>query len=548
MKINKFNIKTLLLIFVVGLLLFNACKDNEEVFPRTRLFQPVLNEDLEAFDNTIHVNLAKLKQAENYTIEVSRDSFATEPIYSFAVDTNEFIIDESVIGEELLWFTIYQVRATAHADEAQYNSLPSLLGSIRTDKFPSNQGAPGLFDVTDTRARVFWTPSGAPITAVKVYSIEDERLANPLSTFDVTDEDREAQMKIVNGLEAETEYQMAIFSEGNLRGWEIYTTKVAQETGDHIIDLSGLEDGFVLADTLADVADGSVIRLEGGKTYEAGGYAFDKSISFIAGYSFTPALPIIDCGSNFNIVEGSNVSYVTFKSVKLTAADGFGGRYVFNIDVSGSVGEIKFESCEIRTLRGISRIKGGEGVLDKFTIDNCVIDSINGYGVLAVDKNSWKCNDISITNSTLSKVIYFLVSRNNSNSILIDACTLNEVPEKGRQLLRWRESGQDEVLNGVTISNSIIGHGWNKDGGEDYLIDGYDGMANTTFNVVNTYVTSDFGYGEGKDEIPGLTTFTYPGTAAELWTDPYFTLDFSFLDTGFSGKADSGDPRWRITL
>ena len=29
----------------------------------------------------------------------------------------------------------------------------------------------------------------------------------------------------------------------------------------------------------------------------------------------------------------------------------FGGRYVFNIDKTSTVGEIKFESCVIRTLR-----------------------------------------------------------------------------------------------------------------------------------------------------------------------------------------------------
>jgi hypothetical protein len=193
-------------------------------------------------------------------------------------------------------------------------------------------------------------------------------------------------------------------------------------------------------------------------------------------------------------------------------------------------------------------MKGGTGTLDKYTITDCVVDSINGYGIISVDKNTWMCNDILLENSTFSKIIYFIVSRNNSNTVVIDGCTINETPEKGRQMFRWRESGQDNVTNGITIKNSIWGHGWNKSGGTDYLVDGFDGLGNTNWNIVNTYATSDFAYAAGKDEIPGFPSFTYSGPASSLWTGPYFTLDFSFMDTGFAGKADAGDPRWRMTL
>ena len=78
-------------------------------------------------------------------------------------------------------------------------------------------------------------------------------------------------------------------------------------------------------------------------------------------------------------------------------------------------------------------MKGGEGTLDKYTITDCQVDSINGYGVLSVDKNTWACNDILLENSSFSKCIYFLVSRNNSNTVTLDGCTINEAPEKGRQ-------------------------------------------------------------------------------------------------------------------
>jgi len=544
MKIDKFNIRIFFILFIAGLIIMNAC-NKEEQYPRTRLFQPVLNENLFAVENTIIVNLGKMKEAKNYTIEVSRDSFLTID-YSIKVDTNYLVINKETVGEDLLWFTLYQLRATALADDAKYNSLPSSLGSVRTQKFPSNMGAPTYFDVLDTRARVFWTPGGEPITGIKVFDAADLRLTNPLLEFDVTDEDRLAAEKIISGLTASSSYQIAIFSSETIRGWELYRTREPLVSGDNVVDLTGIDTVVNLAAILPDVADGSVILLEGGKTYLAGGYAFDKSVTFISGYSFTPALPIIDCNLNFNLSDGSHVDHVTFKDIHLTASDnGFGGRYVFNIDKSGTLGEIKYESCVIRTLRGVIRVKDGSGTLDRFTIYDCQIDSIKDYGILTMDIKTWICNEISIKNSTISKAIMFLTSRNNSNSITIDGCTLNEIPEKGRQMFRWREAGQDNVLNGITISNTIWGHGWNTTGDVDYLVDGYDGMGSTNWIIINTYTTSDFGYAVDKEQIPGFPSFLYSGSTIQLWTDPYQSV-FMFKDTGFAGKSDAGDPHWRI--
>ena len=550
MNINNINFKAGLVLLFTFLITFWACKDEEMDYPRTRLFMPVLNEDLYSVDNTIVVNMGKMKEAENYKIEVSRDSFITID-YTFQSDTNYFILNKETLGEDLLWYTVYQVRATAFADLSEFNSLPSLLGSVRTQKFPSNMGTPTFFDVLDTRARVFWTPSGAPITKIKVFAGDDLRLQNPLSEFDVTDEDRLATEKIVGGLTGSSIYQIAIYSDDAVRGWEVYNTRPPLVSGDNVVDLTGIDTGTVnLAAVLPDVVDGSIILLEGGKTYLAGGYAFDKSVEFMSGYSFTPALPVINCVSNFNLADGSNVGYVKFKDIELTSpgVDGFNGRYVINTNVSANIGEIKFESCLIHSLRGVLRMKdAGPGVLDKYTIESCMIDSIKDYGILTVDRNDWICNNISIKNSTISKAIMLFTSRNNSTSFIIDACTINEAPEKGRQMFRWREAGQDNVLEGITISNTIWGHGWNTSGDTDYLVDGYDGMGTTNWIITNTYATGDFGYVVGKEQIPGFPSFNYSGTVHDLWTDPDNSI-FNIKDLGFAGKSNAGDPRWRIGI
>lgn len=551
MKIRKPYLELIPLLFVAAILVFAACDRDLEEFPRTRLFQPVLNEDLYSVENTIVINLGNMLEAESYLIEVSRDSFETV-LYMFETDTNFVVINEETVGEELLWYTIYQIQVTAFADDTSYNSLPSFLGSVRTQKFPSNMGVPTYFDVLDTRAKVFWTPVGDPINRVMVYSIDDERLSSPMRVFNLLQADIDSNQYIVTGLEPSTSYQIAIYSGSVLRGWEIYTTREAQISGDNVVDLTAIPDSTVISLNyrLPDVADGSIILLAGGITYNADGFAFDKSIAFVSGYSFVPALPIIDCSSNFNLAEGSNVGYVTFKDIHLTASDnGHNARYVFNINTSATLGELKFESCVIRTLRGICRMKdNGPGTLDKYTISNCMIDSIRDYGVLTVDLPSWQCNEILIENSTISKSRGFLTSYTNTNSITIDGCTLHELPEVTRIAFRWRgDPGQNNVLNGISIKNTIWSHGWDFAASGSTAIDPFEGMDNTNWNIINTYATSDYAVTVGNDPIPGFPSVLYAGTAAQLWTDPYNSI-FDFLDTGFAGKGDSGDPRWRIGL
>ena len=189
----------------------------------------------------------------------------------------------------------------------------------------------------------------------------------------------------------------------------------------------------------------------------------------------------------------------------------------------------------------------GPGVLDKYTILNCVIDSIKDYGILTVDRNDWACNNILIKNTTISKAQMLFTSKNNTNTVVIDGCTINEAPENGRQMFRWREAGQDNVLEGINIVNTIWGRGWNMTGGDVYTVDGFDGMGTTTWIITNTYATGDFGIAEGKDAIPGFPSFTYSGMSNDLWVDPD-KGNFNIKDNSFAGKGDSGDPRWRVGL
>jgi hypothetical protein len=326
-----------------------------------------------------------------------------------------------------------------------------------------------------------------------------------------------------------------------VRIWFEYSFK-----GGDVVDLSGISDPMALIDTLPVVTDGTVILLKPGLTYSTGAanYAFNKSV-VIKSADPSAEMPIIDCAKNFILADGVNIGPIVFKNVKLIGD--YDNTYVFNIDKSGSIGEIKFESCVIHKMRGVTRMKSGTGTLDKFTIVDCVIDSIKDYGILAVDVNTWVCSDILFQNSTISKSIMLFTSRNNSNSVMIEGCTINEAPEKGRQMFRWRESGKDNVTGGITIKNTIWGHGWNTTNNyTDVLLDGFDGLGSTSWTIVNSYATSDFGYAAGKDSIPGFPGGMITKSAGELWVAPY-SMDFNYAFAGFAGIGNAGDPRWVLS-
>jgi len=156
--------------------------------------------------------------------------------------------------------------------------------------------------------------------------------------------------------------------------------------------------------------------------------------------------------------------------------------------------------------------------------------------------------DITFKNSTFSKCHQFLTVRTNSNSVLIEDCTISEVPTTDQKMFRWRGGdGNNNVANGITIRNVIWGHAWDRNTTGGYAARGDDGgtsLDNTTFIIVNTYSTSLFSFVVGY-EIPGFPVGNYTGTSTDLWTNPLAGVDFSFLDMGFAGKNDCGDPRWR---
>jgi hypothetical protein len=374
-------------------------------------------------------------------------------------------------------------------------------------------------------------------------------------TFTVSETDQTAAQKIISGLQPATTYQVAIYSGSEIRGWEVYKTRPGLVSGNNVFNLSGIDKTTILSDTLPDVPGGSIILLEGGRTYTTGGYKFDKSVKIMAGYSFVQSLPKINCATNFNVLGGSNVDSIVFREIAFFGD--FAASYVFNPNETAAltVGHLKFENCQIRKLRGIIRFRGPKpGSIVRYSIINCMVDSIGGYGLFTMDTNGGiAVGDIVLKNSTFSKCDYFMQTYTQSTSLVMEDCTFSEVPSTGATLFRWRgAAGSADITNGLNMKNCIWGHAWDKaaSGGYAFTADAGNGgttpsLDNTTISIVNCYSVSQFAFTAGRD-LAGFPVGNYTGKAADLWVSPYAGLNFNFKDVGFAGKKDCGDPRWRV--
>lgn len=549
-----FSIPHLLLPVLILAVLFTSCKKDDDHYEQTRLFRPVLNgEGLTVENNVITINMGKLREAASYTIEVSRDSFKVVD-YTVTVDTNYVVLNEALLGEGLLYNTLYQMRVTANAADPQYNSRPAELGAIRTMRFPSILNDPLSYHVTDTKAKVTWTVSGASVTGIKIFSTDDVRLNDPLAEYDVPAPDQAAGTTIIDGLTPSTSYQVAIYSGETLRGWVDYTTLAqgVDVTDPKVIDLSASEDPAALTAALAAVPDGGIILLKKGFRYNMPTDAFNKSVTFKGAYGFDPSqAAIVNTSGNMNITAGANIGHVIFDDLEIDGAD-ISGAYVFNPSMSGSptqIQELRFENCDIHHMRGVIRIRS-DVFIRNYIISNSTVHDIGGYSVFTADTDGddkAAFDNVKFLNSTFYRINSLVQTRQNLQSFEIDGCTFSEFTAGGAQVFRFRgAAGRNDVVNGLIIKNSIFGHGWDQTNSENTTVTMKSGLPATPFTISNTWGTSDLKITAGS-EIPGLPSASYNNTADKLWGDPYNGI-FSILDPGFAGKYDSGDPKWRTRL
>lgn len=514
----------------IAVLALAACNKTEQLTGPDRLFRPVLKEALQSDGNWIAVSWEPIKDATSYTVQLSKDSFRTV-LLTATVDTTYHLF------ENLKWEQLYQVQVKANAKDTSKNSKFSNLGAIKTPRFPSILNIPNpSSEVSDNAVRVSWTNAGATVTNVKILKASDSSVVKDvtLSATDVTN-----QYRIVSGLTGNTNYIIFLYSGTSVRGWANFITTPAL-TG-NLIDLRDITGRpSILQDTLPIVPSGSIVLLKRGENYTISSTAnLDKSITILSGTDLlNPDQALITLSNNFNITSGSTIDSIAFKDVHLLGTD-YASKYVFNINTACNIGKLSFDACRIEIMRGVLRTQSQPAIIGTYKINNCIIDSIAGYGIVTVDVASSKVDNIIIQNSTIYKAEKIITSKNNSSSLVIENCTINEAPRGGNYIIDYSTAGTNNVTAPIVIKNCIFGIG--KDNAGNRTVNGYRVGASTTLDVSGTYATAD--RLAGTSDLPSL--IPYPRKSTELWKDP-FNGDFTIIDGGFQGKSNAGAPKWRL--
>ncbi len=495
--------------------------------------RPVSAGSLVADSNAILASWFKIKNVSLYTLQVSRDTFRTLDISMNVTDTG------SVLVKNLQWDKLYQVQVKAIATDTTLNSKWSFLGAIKTPKFPTILKTPVIGEITENAVKVSWTASGAAVTSVKILKASDSTV---VTTATLTAADISDQFRIISGLNAATGYIIFLYSGATVRGWANFAT-TAPFAG-VLVDLRDITGRpSVLADTIPLVPSGSTVILKRGETYAiTAAINFSKTITIVSGTDLLiPGQAVISMPSNFNIVSGSAIDSITFKDVTLRGTD-YASKYVFNINTACTIGKLSFLSCKAEIFRGMIRLQSQPVIVNNLLVDNCIIDSLAGYGLLTVDVATSKVDNITIKNSTIYKAEKIIVSKNNSTAVTIENCTINEAALGGgaSYYVDYNTAASNNVTNGIIINNCIFGVGKLGTAGVQ-TVRGIRANAATNTSASNNYRTSDQ-VSLGND-IPNIIPYSRPTT--QLFQDA-LNGNFKIMDVTFPGRSNAGDPRWRL--
>lgn len=525
-----------LLILFVCLYALSCTKEENREFNQARMFTPgriSINSEEKQATLTWNPSLFTEGKSIQYTVELAKDSSFQTIEYSVVTDTAGVTITDDVLKPRQKY--VARVKANAFNSTPESNWILSGQFSISGEQlFKPLQSA----DIIDNAVFLKWDVTQG-LTKITVTPQGGQSFDVALNATDLT-----TGQKIISGLLSNTTYSAELYEGSKSRGYLVFKTNLP--LAGNIVDLRGIEGRpSVMADTLPTVPSGSTIILKKGQSYDiATTVLLDKSITIVSGDDLsvpTQAIINITAGSAFNIVANSNIEYLKFKNVTLRS-DSYASKYVFNINTACSIGTLSFESCRAEIFRGLVRTQTSPALITNFSINECILDSLAGYGVLTVDVSTSKVDNISIRNSTIYKAEKVITSKNNSTSLLFENCTVNEAPKgSSNYFIDYSNSSTlYDVSQGITINNCIFGIG--KYNGGSTLVRGIKAGINTAKNVSNSYNTSDYVVQPTYEGIPNLTP--YSGASTDLWQDPY-NGNFGIKALDFAGKNTSGDPRWR---
>ncbi|WP_304066543.1 DUF5123 domain-containing protein [Pedobacter glucosidilyticus] len=469
----------------------------------------------------------------NYKIEVARDSSFSNIEYTTQVDTAGVTINfPDLLIRQRYVARIKSLGINGREDSKWLITQPfSIVGAqIFTSATTTGDAAELRWTFRNGLTKLTITPEvGAAYDINLTVNDKDPQNAN-------------LGFKLLSGLPSLAGFRAEIFAGSLSLGTIEFRTKAPVGTG-AIIDLTGITNRpSVLSDTLRSaIPAGSTIILKKGQQYTiATTISLDRTVTIVSEDNFNPGRAEIFFTSNFNFAPGATIDSIKFKNITLRS-DNPTSRYVFNTTQAANIDKMIFDECLITSFRGIFRQQSAASVVKLFSINNSIVTDIGNYGLISVDNIACTTQNISVTNSTIYKADRIIVSRSNSNSVVISNCTFNEAPVAASYIVDYSTSPTNVVANGIKLNNNIFGLG--RLAGTSTEIRGIRTSTTTAILDASTsFFTSDLTFNVANPN-PGFTAYSKPST--DLFTNPA-AGDFKIKDATFVGRNTSGDPRWRI--
>ena len=535
----------------LSVLFLTSCKEDEEIYGTPRLFRPAIL-DATVTANKINYTWNAIDSAVNYTIELSKDSFLTNPIKSIIVETNSFKF------EGLDYVSYYYARVKANRSDTTLNSKFAYFAKIKTlTKVSARVLLKADVDYFNQLTFNWVTDVKYPVTHIRIDKASDGTL---VTKYALTSADLANGTVSINGLAGGTSYMATILNDaipGVDGEYNTMTFKTNSDLAGTVITLNPNNPADSLHLVLADPVrcpEGSIIYLPAGSHFgKVAGVPVERSVTIAC--KENGARPRINY-TEFNI--SGSLNHLRFVGVELSGfkVDASGNEtgtmsgYIINLKASAPVfsrvDEILFEDCYIHDVGNAvirhqsASVAGDDEPISNLIVNNCLITKVGtggNYSLFhAAGSSGGYIANFTLKNSTIYSIDKGIFESAGNNSlgkkitVTIENSTINNLGQNAtaRYLFDFDGCAAGSAL---IIRNSIFGK----------LGVVYKGLrsipANVSFNVTTSWSAADFV--PASNPIPGLTATE---ASAAIFEAP-LTGNFTLTNTILNG-AGAGDPRW----
>ena len=572
-------IKSIMLVaaVVAGMGAMTSCSDDDDSNP-SRLFRPVVSED----DIVTGVDENKIPY-----IKVSWDNYSGASQYVITLATEDGsenytqTVDTCMVKfTGLNYDTKYNVSVRSENPATGLSSKDYTFTATSAD-YPTMLKSLATTDIIDVQARVQWNNESGEANYDSLL-VREASSGEDVVGYKLTDEEKAACSKIVSGLKPTTTYQVIAFADDKYLGKRTFKTAASENYAGKVCDLRGLDAETAykafsvgtgssylnLIDSLVKENPGEdiVVVLEGGVNYRMQTMMLSSTdpigkITFVTGLTLEGLANICVAG-NFDVSADTHVASIAFDKINFTdapdenkpkTASNYGGTYLFNIAGKGAmIDEIKITNSTIKYKRGVCRIKDNPSTIKNFIIDNCVVDSIAGYGIINADCDGSVVDNVKVTNSTFSnceKTFVVNAGKNGNiiNNLNVENCTFVYCVADNKPFIEMK----DREFKTCKLKNCVIGrimplskYRADKDPTADDKVVGITGYAGSFKPQCDeVYFTTDVIWaknaetGEPKAPLDGTTVST---DTKGSFKNP-LKGDFTIINKELK---QVGDPRW----